>query len=79
MEVSDQNIVALILLAFRSKFLANITILRSSRPEVFCKKDALKYFTKFIGKVLCRSLLFPKSCRPVRKEIPAYVFSYKIC
>ena len=26
---------------------------RSSRPEVFCKKDVLKNFAKFTGKHLC--------------------------
>ena len=31
---------------------------RSSRPEVFCWKGALKKFSKFIGKQLCRNLLF---------------------
>ena len=31
---------------------------RSSRPEVFCKKGALKNFTKFIGKHLRQSLFF---------------------
>ena len=33
---------------------------RSSRPEVFCKKDFLKNFTKFTGKHLCQSLFFYK-------------------
>ena len=33
-------------------------ILRSSRPEVFCKKGVLRNFTKFTGKHLCQSLLF---------------------
>ena len=31
---------------------------RSSRPEVFCKKGVLKNFPKFTGKHLCQSLLF---------------------
>ena len=35
-------------------------IYRSSRPEVFCKKDALRNFTKFTGKHLCQSLFFNK-------------------
>ena len=34
------------------------TVLRSSRPEVFCKKDVLRNFTKFTGKHLCQSLFF---------------------
>ena len=32
----------------------------SSRPEVFCWKGILKYFTKFTGKHLCQSLFFYK-------------------
>ena len=28
-------------------------ISRSSRPEVFCKKDALKTYAKFTGKHMC--------------------------
>ena len=34
------------------------TILRSSRPDVFCKKAVLKNFTKFTGKHLCLSVFF---------------------
>ena len=30
---------------------------RSSRPEVFCKKGALRNFAKFLGKHLCQSLM----------------------
>ena len=33
---------------------------RSSRPELFCKKGALKNFAKFTGKHLCKSLFFNK-------------------
>ena len=32
--------------------------LRSSRPEVFCKKGVLKNFAKITGKHLCHSLFF---------------------
>ena len=39
-------------------------ILRSSRPEVFCKKGALINFTKFTGKHLCQSLFFNKVAGP---------------
>ena len=35
-----------------------IKIDRSSRPEVFCKKDVLRNFAKFTGKHLCQSLFF---------------------
>ena len=38
----------------------NWSIIRSSRPEVFCKKGVLKNFAKFTGKHLCQSLLFNK-------------------
>ena len=34
--------------------------LRSSCPEVFCKKGVLRNFTKFTGKHLCLSLFFNK-------------------
>ena len=37
-----------------------IFILRSSCPEVFCKKDVLRNFAKFKGKHLCQRLFFNK-------------------
>ena len=37
-----------------------IVNLRSSRPDVFCRKDVLKNFAKFTGKYLCQSLFFNK-------------------
>ena len=37
-----------------------IFIVRSSRPEVFCKKGVLRNFTKFTGKHLCQSPFFNK-------------------
>ena len=36
------------------------SILRSSRPEVFCKKGVLKNVTKFTGKHMCQNLFFNK-------------------
>ena len=33
---------------------------RSSRPEMFCKKDVLRNFGKFTGKHLCQNLFFNK-------------------
>ena len=36
------------------------TFMRSSRPDVFCKKGALRDFAKFTGKHLCQSLYFNK-------------------
>ena len=38
------------------KIINTISSLRSSRPEVFCKKGALRKFAKFLGKHLCQSL-----------------------
>ena len=35
-------------------------ISRSSRPEVFCKKDVFRNFTKFTGKHLCQGAFFNK-------------------
>ena len=42
---------------FPAFFLSNY---RSSRPEVFYKKDVLRNFAKFTGKHLCRTLFFNK-------------------
>ena len=36
------------------------TSIRSSLPEVLCKKGALRNFAKFTGKHLCQSLFFNK-------------------
>ena len=35
-------------------------LLRSSRPDVFCKIDVLRNFSKFTGKYICQSLYFKK-------------------
>ena len=52
--------------------------LRSSRPEVFRKKGALRNFTKFTGKHLCQRLFFNKvagqTCNFIKKESLAQVF-----
>ena len=45
-------------------------------PEVFCKKDVLRNFTKFTGKHLCQSLFFNKI---VGLETLAQVFSCEFC
>ena len=39
-----------------------ISICRSSRSEVFCKKGVLRNFANFTGKHLCQSLFFNKHC-----------------
>ena len=49
-------------------------IVRSSRPEVFCKKSNLRNFTKFTGKYLCQRLFFN-----IKKESVAQVFSCEFC
>ena len=36
------------------------SLIRSSRPEVFCKKVVLRNFAKCTGKHLCQSLFFNK-------------------
>ena len=45
---------------------------RSTRPEVFCKKNFLRNFAKFGGKCLCQRLFF-------KKESLAQVVSCEIC
>ena len=42
------------------KFSASFWISKSSRPEVFCKKCALRNFAKFKGKHLCQRLFSNK-------------------
>ena len=63
--------------------LTSLTSSRSCRPEVFCKKDALRNFAKFTGKHLCKSLFFNKvaDLRPATllKEVLAQVFSSEFC
>ena len=49
------------------------SMLRSSRPEVFCDKDVLRNFAKFTGKHLYRGLQL------VKKETLAQVFSCEFC
>ena len=39
---------------------SEVQVLRSSRPEAFCKKCVLRDFAKFKGKRLCQILLFNK-------------------
>ena len=57
---------------------------RSSRPEVFCKKGFLRILAKLTGKYLCQSLFLNKvaGLRPVtllKKETLAEVFSCDFC
>ena len=41
-------------------FIIKTSFFRSSRSEVFCKKDVLKDFAKFTGKHFCQSFFFKK-------------------
>ena len=59
----------------------NMTV-RSSLPEVFCKKGALRNFLKFTGKHLCQSLFFKKEALAQVSpcefcEISKNIFSYR--
>ena len=51
---------------------------RSSRPELFCKKDVLRNFTKFAGKHLCQRLFFNKVAG-LRHRSLAQAFSCEFC
>ena len=44
-------------IGFHCKFVSSIFKLRSSRPEVFRKKDVPEKFAKFTGNHLCQSVL----------------------
>ena len=72
----------------------NPNVYRSSRPEVFCKKDVLRSFAKFTGKHLCQCLFFnkaagcqslfliklqAKACNFIKKETLTQVFSCEFC
>ena len=46
----------------------NLERFRSSRLEVFCKKDVLKNFAKFTGNHLCQSLFLNKVAGPFPVE-----------
>ena len=50
-----------VMLKIRKRILIRgVITFRSSRPEVFCKKDVLRNFAKFTGKYLCQGLFFNK-------------------
>ena len=55
---------------YRTLHFLVVESIRSSRPEVFCKKSVLRNFTKFTGKHLCQSLFVfsPKTCNYIKKE-----------
>ena len=77
-EISNQSIVALIFHTFSSKYSWHIiATLRSSCPEVFCKKLVVKHFAKFIGKQLCRSQFSYKMSGRAEKRF-RHMFYYNI-
>ena len=71
--------IRILLLSFFSHLvlmlLPYIAILKSSRPEMFCKKGVLNHFAKFIGKLLCRSLFFHKVAGRLEKGLQHSCFS----
>ena len=60
-----------------SSFINCLTSSRSSRSEVFCKKDTLRNSRKFTGKHLWQSLFFNKVAGPnfIKRETLAQVSS----
>ena len=59
-------------------------MVRSSHPEVFYRKGALRNFAKFTGKHLSQSLFFTKICRSeacnfIKNETLAQTFSCEFC
>ena len=55
----------------------NTTLVRSSRPEVSCKKSVLENFVKFTGKHLRWSIFFNKvagTCNLLKRDSDASVF-----
>ena len=55
--------------------------LRSSRPEVFCKKGAVRNFAKFARKSLCQSFFLVKkeSLYVIKRETLTQVFFSEFC
>ena len=58
-----------------------VNCIRSSRPEVFCKKCVLKNFAKFTVKHLSGVCFLIKlqACNFIKKETLAQVFSCEFC
>ena len=53
--------------------------IRSSRPEVFCKKGVLRNFAKFTGKHLWPATGLQQACNFIKKDTLAQVFSCEFC
>ena len=54
-----------------------LTVFRNSRSQIFYKTSVLKNLAKFTGKHVCWKFFFNKvaGLQPIKKEIPAQVFS----
>ena len=64
----------------RNDIKRKVHLCRSSRPKVFCKKDALRNFPTFTGKHLCQSLCSSLlGLQLYQKETLAQVFSCEFC
>ena len=59
--------------------LSLLLLLRSSWPEMFCKKGVLRNFTKFTGKHLCQSSFLNKVADLKVAGTLAQVFSCEFC
>ena len=60
LKVNNENTTAICNVSSQSTLSSFHTLLRSSRPEVYCKKSVLRNFEKSIGKHLCQCLFFNK-------------------
>ena len=55
------------------------SLIRSSHPEVFCRRGVLRNFAKSTGRHLCQSLFFNKVAGPKGEETLTQVFSCEFC
>ena len=68
------------LVALKDRFAEKFTKVRSSHPELFCKKVVFRNFAKF-SKVsfLIKLQAQPQACNFITKETLAQVFSCEFC
>ena len=57
-------------------FIIKTSLFRSSRSEVFCKKDVLKDFAKFTGKHLCESFFLKSLQLYYKRDFGTSVFPF---
>ena len=57
-------------------FIIKTSLFRSSRSEVFCKKDVLKDFAKFTGKHLCESFFLKSLQLYYKRDFGTGVFPF---